>query len=500
MKTILRLLLSIMPFCAYSQAIPEEEHDELISWYGEVLSQVSSAGITPFWNRNNTFGTIPNADNLIFLKGGIHTEYVKPHKNNDFLDKIPFDYGYGFEGVFFTAPQLKPILSEAYLKLRYHKIEFWMGRRREVVGLGDSTLSVGPYIQSGAALPIPKVQIGLYEYTPLKFLNNLVAIRGFIANGFYTNSRADVRGAMLHQKALYLRFGRVDNIHKFYVGLNHQVQWAGTELSTGRDLGSDIGSFGYVFLATKLTPTPANIARYGANDAYNRVGNHLGTVDLGMEWTWDLSELLVYRQHLYDDGSLLNLMNLADGLTGIRYQNRQKQKRTQKFYLKKMVFEYLNTQNQGGGVFQGPSNSSGSENYFNNSVYTDGWSYLGQSVGTSFLTPQGDFALLSGRALNYFDDKNFTFNNRVSVFHWGAEGKAFYNWYWESRLSYSQNYGTYAVPFDVTFKQWSGSLRVSRKINSREGLQVFGSLGFDIGDLYRNTIGLQLGIRKTWWE
>lgn len=61
------------------------------------------------------------------------------------------------------------IVPEAYLKARWGIFELSGGRRREIVGLLDTTLSTGSYAWSGNALPIPKIQLEIRDYAPIGF-------------------------------------------------------------------------------------------------------------------------------------------------------------------------------------------------------------------------------------------------------------------------------------------------------------------------------------------
>ena len=56
-------------------------------------------------------------------------------------------------------------------------------------------------------------------------------------------------------------------------------------------------------------------ATYGLNDGWNRLGNHLGTVDLGMEVELAMGKLFMYRQSIYEDGSLYYGNNITTGCT-----------------------------------------------------------------------------------------------------------------------------------------------------------------------------------------
>ncbi|WP_108724056.1 hypothetical protein [Siphonobacter curvatus] len=81
----------------------------------------------------------------------------------------------------------------------------YTGKRKETFGLADSTLGVGPYSWSGNAMPVPKVQIGFPNWTPL--LNDRLAFQAIWAHGWLDDRTAFVRRTYLHQKTFYARLG-----------------------------------------------------------------------------------------------------------------------------------------------------------------------------------------------------------------------------------------------------------------------------------------------------
>ena len=88
-------------------------------------------------------------------------------------------------GIYNKNDKFEFVLPEAHASVRYKRVELWAGRRREVMGLGDTTLSSGFYSVSGNSLPVPKVQIGTVGFTPLKFTRNFVAVHAGFAHGWF---------------------------------------------------------------------------------------------------------------------------------------------------------------------------------------------------------------------------------------------------------------------------------------------------------------------------
>ncbi|MGA0559391.1 capsule assembly Wzi family protein [Larkinella sp. VNQ87] len=450
---------------------------------------VSSGDRTPFWLRANQFGIVPTTTPAATLRVGISSDYGVAVLDSGLVRQKKFDWGYGVEVVGNVAGKTKVLLPEAYVKARYGSIEFYAGRRRNVYGLMDTTLTSGSYAWSGNALPIPVIQIGTRGFVPLPFTNNFVAINAFYNHGWFDNDRI-VRDTYLHQKALYGRLGKPDSKVKFYAGINHQVQWAGYSDKISPDftnngyLPSSLQSYWFVVTShrnsNKIDTTLPSFEE-------NRVGNHLGTVDLALEVDFGALNVLMYRQSMYDDGSLFYLTNIRDGLQGIRFKNTREERSF--FSINEFLAEFLYTKNQGGPVFliDNPA-KRGRDNYFNHSQYVDGWVYQGRTIGTPFMTPGTDVrAGLPNGAIG---------NNRVSLLHFGLSG-ALGRVQWLGKLSYSDNIGTYNEPYPKT-KQWSTlfSLVAPVDLGGLGEFQINASFANDYGKLLYNSAGGYLGIRK----
>jgi hypothetical protein len=225
-------------------------------------------------------------------------------------------------------------------------------------------------------------------------------------------------------------------------------------------------------------------------DSTSRIGNHLGSIDLALEVETYESSIFLYRQFVYEDGSLFYLTTLSDGLYGARV--RKKNSYGANFEITEGVFEVLFTKNQGGDVFIiGNGKYRGHDDYFNNQQVRDGWSYYDRTIGTPFITPTSES---SWKWPLYAD--NFTNNNRVLLYHLGLKGTLFRKIQWQTKFSYSNNSGTYKQRFDGSPKQFSGLIAMQTKLDILGGMTLKGAYATDIGDLYRKTHGFTLGLRK----
>ncbi|MGA0555172.1 capsule assembly Wzi family protein [Larkinella sp. VNQ87] len=491
---IKRLLFFFCPFLAQAQieVKPVQLFTEVGGFYGTSTQ-------TPFWLRSNQFGVVPTSLPYATLRAGVRrdvryysTADTLPAKRRNF-----FGVGYGLDviGNVASGGQTALLVPEAYVNMRVGALELVGGRRREVVGLVDSTLSSGSYSWSGNALPMPKIQVGLSEYTSFPFKNGLLAFRGFLAHGWFDN-RSIVRNAYLHQKALYARLGKPNWRIKLYAGFNHQVEWGGTTrdlteglVKNGR-LPASAEAFYYMMIGKSLGAQTAGVdtTYYSRFDRENRIGNHLGTIDLGFEYSTKRISILLYRQSIFEDGSLFYGTNLEDGLNGIRFRNLNPA--SSGFRITGAVAEFLYTKGQGGSQFLDADLLRGRDNYFNHSQYRNGWSYQGNGIGTPFITPMTD----SRPDLPRY---GFFVNNRVRAYHAGLHGGFGRQATFLVKVSYSQNYGTYEMPFAQTVEQFSSLLQLGIPLN-QSGLLATVSAAADQGGLFPNSNAIYAGIRKTW--
>lgn len=451
-----------------------------------------SSDQTPFWLRANQYGTVPLQGTGVRLNAAIRLDY-QPADSTGYRPKI--DWGYGVNAVGNAGQTNQFLVVEAYVKGRAGAFELYVGRRKEQVGLIDTLLTTGAYAWSGNALPIPKIQIGLPAYTPIPFTKGVLSFLAAYAHGWFENADRLVKGSYLHQKYVYGRIGKPTWPFRLYAGFNHEVIWAGS--AAPGVLPSNVAIEGQLPSSLKYYPAVV-IGKRGVFQTDktvtsiedNRIGNHLGSVDLGADVDFTGWNLFVYRQFPYDDGSLFYLTNLNDGLNGLRLKNRREPVDAP-FSLRQITFEYLFTGSQGGDEFVIDEDlRRGRDNYFNHSQFVDGWTYFGRAIGSPFLTPRAEVrpSLLSRNAIA---------NNRVSAYHLGIRALLFGKVDLSTRLSYSLNAGTYDVPYRTIPSQFSGLLTASVPLNALGGILVNGSFAIDAGDLLPSSTGAYISLRKT---
>ncbi|GAB3930538.1 capsule assembly Wzi family protein [Larkinella terrae] len=491
----MRLFFNSVCLCLLSWTVYAQQPLSTVQFSTEISGMASSARRTPFWLRANQFGTVP----LIAPAGMIRLGSSGIFRR-DSLGKGWF-LGYGAEAVAIAGPNNRVILPEAYARIGYRSIELVVGRRKEVLGLVDTTLSSGSYSWSGNALPITKIQLGTNGFVPLKFTKGLISINAFFAHGWFPNTDS-IQNSYLHQKALYGRIGKPHWKVKFYGGILHNAQWGGKSdyLAPIQAVNGKMPSSFKSYLSVVTSQQPANTSDYAFPDAVNRIGNHLGNMDIGAEITIKNYTVLGYYQHPFEDKSGIALVNLPDGLYGIRLQN--KANTEDRFLkLKTITVEYLTTRDQSGATVKINSPKyEGMDDYFNNIQYIDGWAVNERIIGTPFITrykdtkPEWDTHLTPSKK----NQGSMINNSLVSLYHFAFLGALRSGATIEARLSISKNYGTHWKRFPEDVTQTSSLVRFNLPVNWLGGSIIGLNLAMDQGSLYDNAVGGMISFKKVW--
>jgi hypothetical protein len=482
------------------KAQPVVGNETLVKGFIETGSFVVNEAM-PFWFRANQSGIVPLSGSTGQLRLGLYRDNYRVNREDSLMRPRNIDWGYGLEVVGNAGQQNQLILPEGYLSVRWKQFEIYAGRRRGMVGLVDTLLTSGSYAWSGNALPVPKIQIGTIGYVPIRFTKGFVAINALFNHGWF--SSGFVRNSYLHQKAIYVRLGKPTAKVNLYFGGNHEVQWGGfapslvgvPSLSDNMDgrFASDLDAFYRVVTSTFGTGyfPPQGVISI---DQGNRIGNHLGSFDGGIELKMNGYKVFAYRQNLYETGSLFYLTNITDGLHGIRIQRSQPSRR--QLSVDRLLLEFFDSRSQGGPEFViGDAKRHGRNNYFNHSQYQEGWTYQGRTIGTPFLTTryEANPSLPQGYPIT---------NNRVTLWHMGLSGQIAQRVNWLTKLSYSQNYGTYDVPYPAGTNQFSMLLMLNAPVQIPiiKACQLTSSFGLDTGNLLPNSYGCYIGVRKSLFE
>ena len=444
---------------SFSQGIPD-------SVVIEAGSLVAHGENVPFWLVSNRYGTI---DNTAF------NGWVRASAFRQYHSEKAVAYTYGLDVYNLYSNENRVILNQAFLGLRLSFLEIEAGKRREQFGNQDSVLSSGGLLWSGNASPLPKVTIRTAGYVPVPFTSEYLYFRGGISHGWFGNTEFTDR-VWLHHKYFFIR-----TTEKFPVvisaGMHHFAQWGGTSKDSAiGHLPSDLQAFWSVFTAKSGSSESPD------NERLNALGNHLGSYNIRLDIHLKNSTAGLYWQSIFEDNSGRKLRNGGDGLWGISFRMDQSS-----LWPSGFVFEYLKTTDQSGVVIIDPNHTApptGNDNYFNNGIYKNGWSYQDRTLGNALISSPFYFRDEAG---NYF------LNNRVKACHFGLSGQLErLDFKYEILYTYSHNFGTYSYPFASDYKSQSVVMgfHFDNIFHTRNCLSF--SAAMDYGEMYGRNAGLQV--------
>lgn len=472
---IISLLLVVSTQTLHGEAKPD------CTWHlqTQVRFLASDAGYTPFFLRHLQYGNVPFKNPAIQASAWLKKSY-DPQKT--------WDFRYDLEGSAWLGAQSDGVLTQAHLAGRWKKWELFAGRKREVYGLGDTSLTSGFYAWSGNALPIPKIQFGTYDF--IDFAKGHLGIFMTYAHGWLDN-QGPVKHGMLHQKTLYGRIGKRGALVQFFGGVNHQVMWSGYSLDGNGQIETQFGSgwntYFYVVSLSKKRDKILIDPNAPATESGYQFGAHLGSIDfmLVLQPTW--GKIQLYRQSAWETGRIVSLTHINDGLQGLSLKLPKPGK------ISRINLEYLYTANMG-SYLSGLSkmlktidpHANEIESYFNGTH--GGWQYHGKGLGTPFNVFNKESITEEGYFYSY---------NAVKAYTLGMEGQLKPGT--QYRLQIAQSYHA-LTPLPFTKRQAAEFLpQTSIGINLyktwKEQGQWHFQLGYDQGERLQGSLGIGLGLR-----
>jgi hypothetical protein len=442
--------------------------NDSIQYEVELSGTTSTGNYAPFWIQSNQWGKVssqPNSSNLLL---GINKEYGNKSRL--------FDYGYKAK-LLLLADQLgsKAYFQELYLKARFSAFDLTIGAKEEFLGNQDSTLSGGGFLISQNARPIPKITVGILNFTPIPYTRGLIEIKGALSQGAFMDN-IYVKNELLHHKYGYLRIGGKLPIHLQY-GLDHTSIWGGNIPGIGQQTIS-LEDFKNVFFA-KNGGSNTDIT-----EQMNAQGDHRISQSVKLEAQVSNFNMNAYWQNFSEDGPIKFIaaaVNIHDGVWGISIKNKKLP------FWNTFVYEYLNTSDQSGTIFQKDGIIyGGRDSYFINGIYRSGWNHFSRTIGTPFISSP----------IYNKNNEIATTNNRVEVHHFGIAGDIL-GYHYRSLYSLSKNYGTYDQPFQKMKPNISMLIEINKKLQNWNNIECGLSVANDYGELFGNSFGFKLSIRKT---
>jgi hypothetical protein len=487
---------------------------------------VSGSPLSPHWLHSNQWGIydeFTSSEVLLHSKVGLKL-----------VERSNFSLKGGLATVV-NADWNKSFLHEAYLSGKWRWFDFRVGKEARALNVIDERISSGMFLGSSNARPIPRVDAGIFNYLPLGFTNNWMEVKGGISHG-WMNDEAGSQGTshtLLHEKFAY---GRLGNVRiKPYIGLVHSALYGGV-LPWGQKIPVD---FWPTFFAK-------GSSKIGGGEETNAAGAHMGLWDFGVYFPIKEWNSQFYYQKPFFDGSglFLNRFRNKDHVIGLNL-NRQG-----KSWLTNVSMEWVKTDWGSGpgtpdpfdpetetGYYPGSLDDvqafmrnrfpdvdasgwddddlydfladqwnhgyqfGGRDNYMNNGLYYNGWSYHGRSTGISlFHTVQQ----VQRYAPTWVMQGSFMFvNNRVRALHVGGEGFLSERLSWLVKVTGTLNDGSYHEKYYGAFS-WEETpnyyfnetksevytlLGLNWQVKNWPNLNIKAEMAYDFGDLYHSAGG-----------
>jgi hypothetical protein len=440
------------------------EKTDTLSYSLNMRTSLGFGDYSPFLSSGNEYDRYSISPNNISFWGTMHK--LIDHTKN-------FDYGFGTElDANISKAENRFFPGELYAEGKVWCMVISAGMKRETYGNSDPLLSSGGMLWSRNSRPMPCLTLKTDGYIKVPFTFGLVELKGGLVHGWFTDSTV-TKNTLLHYKYLGGRVGGNLPVRITY-SLHHVAQWAGTSPVYGYSPAT-FKNFIRVFAASSGDENSP------ATERLNTLGNHILSSDWGLELSLRDAELDFYWQNISEDRPVPifkhNAFNGEDGLWGVSV-------RLPKFEpLSRFVLEYMSTTDMSGpwhdldGVIYG-----GQDDYYNNSVYPNGWSFNGMTIGNPWLTsPKYN----EGGAIGIK-------NNRVRLYYAAGIGKID-NISYKATIAFSQNYGSsWTVP--ESKNQFSWQVEANTPAPFWKNTVISAGLSNDIGKMYGNNFAFLLGI------
>jgi len=442
----------------------------------------------PLWVTANRYGTLADRQfdaSTYLLLHNKHAFGKKPLPEAVAPSHQPSGFYLGYGVALYNNNHLqRTFLPELYAQVSYKTVQLRAGRYREITGEIDPTLSSGSLGISGNALPIPKIELAVTEYTAVPFTRGWVQFKGQFAHGWLGNT-PDIKGAFLHQKSLYLRVGM--KRLTAYGGLTHFAQWGGT-FASGQAPSHFKDYLRIIAGASGNADDP--VYQQGPIDVANAVGNHLIIPDFGVTFRQDKATWRLYTQNIFEKGiGDSSNTNKRDRLNGLKILSRDRLvglswETHESGLLQKVVVEGIYTKYQGGSIIY-----NGRDNYYNNGTYTMGWQYQNRIIGTPLFlnrqTGERYGIVLDANALSGWG----VVSNRIAGLHIGLKGTLTPKLTYRLLATHVQHYGNYYNDAYFTPAKQQTYLLLELPCHFSH-FSVTAAVGSDFGDLATSSAGL----------
>ncbi len=446
---ILLLLFSFLLFAAPTTKAQDSLNSTSITYDLTMNAAIGSGDFTATPLTDNQYHTLSTRPNTAYIRGAVNLS----HKFNK-----DWTLSGAIDGMASIHGDHKTYLQQCYANLSYDIFFVEAGSRELTPALRDKQLSLGNFVNGTNAKPIPQVHFGTNGFWTVPFTKEWLLVNFDFGYGKFMDSKyredsymnsPDVNlgyttDAYFHQKHLYFRSNPQKRIF-VTVGIEHAVQFGGTSYSresgtlVAKKKPANLRAFWEVIL-------PIGDSQYFENEAMEDwvYGNHIGMMTAQIGWNInDQHQLQAYLDNIFEDGSGIRKSNGLDGLWGLQYNNKTKERQL----VRGAVIEYFQSTNQSGplhwdgGDYPEPIRSqitdkvTGNDDYYNHLFY-DGYSHYGMTPGNPLITSP------------IYNKDGYTSyrDNRIEAWHLGINGELTNSLSYVLKGSYHEGWGTYNYP------------------------------------------------------
>ena len=390
-------------------------------------------------------------------------------------------------------------VQQLYVDAKYRSLFLTLGLKERGSNLLNDQLSSGDLTFSANSRPMPGVRVGFIEPQNIPFINGWVQIVGELGfykqtDGAWLENHYNYRNSFIttdlwfNHKYCYFRT-KPSMPFSLTIGMQATCQFGGEQVPYEKgviqskkiiNMKPTFGTF-----VRSLFPASGGV---NPGDINYKEGNHVGSWDIHGRYRFkDGTQLIVYYESPFEDGSGIGMLTGFDGLYGIEYKAAKSQG-----IVTGAVIEYYDYMNQGGPIHWSPDDypgtpivghADGADNYYNNYTY-NGYQYYGMSIGTPVM-----------KSPIYNTDGYMAFTDtRLRGMHLGVEGMPLDRLYYRLLFSYVKSWGTVFRPHSKLRERTSAMVECVYKLHNVPGLKIKGQLGFDCGNLLGDNFGVLMSI------
>jgi len=430
------------------------------TFYASFRTYASGGEALPFWFRANQNGAFPVGNGTTqLLRTGFYRN-MEAGFFNDWDYFVGADLVAGYAGKIYFQP------NQYWGGARYRWLVIKAGAMPDSVRFGGLSSSNGNLLNANNARPVPNISVGTNGFVPIPFMPSSMSWSALYSEGFLWDN-GSIQNGRLHHKNLYFKMD-IPQKWSFSAGIEHFVFWGGISPTEGKI--SAAGEYLYFVSGIKIASNSSQTGEVNLSE------NRLGRYHVEVSKRWGNNGMTLYWNHPFENRAGLAMANAADGLWGIHWK-----RSGASAYLTELVYEWMNSCHQG---YHPPAGSA--QDYYNDQVYRSGFTHFAQMMGSPLFVPT-----LNGDGMS----TGFS-NNRIRMHHLGLKGDLPMSLGWQSMLTYSKNFGTFATAYPSSRDNFSFLAELNYQL-PRQPLQLNVAVAGDTGQYFENRMGVSLGIR---WE